>query len=299
MKEREYIKYNDFLLKQIELNQQKKIEIAYRGDSLKNLYKRFGIIDDETEYHKQELLKRIFLIGDKSKYFYKRNLLNFSETPDYIGFNDNNKNEIEKIFNYFNNSTKSKKTYIIDFFIKNIELRNYFENEENCNHFVNEITISKQQKAYRNYYLKVLHQLYILEYKKKSHFISTTTDKNVAYDFAGKNGVIIHCWTPKLKLRLLFKKYNLPKISYLPFKKQYEETILAGVLPHFISAIEILSEFKTYINPNIFVNNVSQKVFTEGLNIDQTEFEEYILKTQFRKSFTIAGRKITESKAYR
>ncbi|MDO6804007.1 hypothetical protein Q4595_16295 [Wenyingzhuangia sp. 1_MG-2023] len=299
MTENEYIKYNDFLLKQIELNQQNKIEIAYRGDNLKKIYKRFGIIDDKTEYNKQELLKRIFLIGDKSKYFYSSNLLNFKESPDYIALDNNSENEIEKIFNYFNNSTKSKKEYIINFFSKNIELKSYFEIDKNRNHFVETISKLKEKKAYRDYYLKALHQLYTLEYKKTTHFISTTTDKNVAYDFAGENGIIIHCWTPKLNPRLFFKKYNLPKIIFSPFKEQFEETIFAGILPHYISAVEILSETKSYINPSIFKNKISERLFTDGLNIDQNEFEEYIIKTKFRKFFTVAGKKISESKAYR
>ncbi len=285
----------EFLLLQIQLTQLRKINTYYRGDNLENIYKRFGVNNDGTEYKRKELLERIFLIGDKSKYFYNDLLFDDKSFSRDIALVDTSDEALKKIFERLNKSTKSKKEYISQYYRENSAINEYFKNKANLPSFINSINNSENPLVYRNYYLKILHQLYFIDYRKNSHFVSSTEDKNISKNFAGENGIIIHCWNPNFYFyRKKFEINNLPKQDTLAFKKQKEFSFLAGILPHFISAVEFTENKKVYFNPTILKSYIDSKLFLEGLDIDQSEFVEIVSKTEFRKYFSRNGLKNSE-----
>lgn len=255
----------EFLLLQIQLTQRKKINTYYRGDNLNNIYKRFGLSNDGTEYKRKELLERIFLIGDKAKYFYNDILFDDNSFSRNLALIDTSAVALKKIFERLNTSTKSKKEYLIQYFKSNSAIYQYFNSSANLPHFINSISSSKNPLHYRNYYLKILHQLYFIGYRNNSHFVSSTEDKDVANDFAGPDGIIIHCWNPNFNFsHTKLEIHNLPKEETFAFKKQKEFSFLAGILPHFISAVEFTESKKVYFNPTILQNDIDSKLFLEG-----------------------------------
>ena len=290
----------EFLLFQNQLTQVRKINSFFRGDNLANVYKRYGIIYDNTEENRKELLKRIFLIGDKAKYFYNASLFSREINSRNIKLTDEDEITLFKIFDEFNGATKSKKEYIIDYFKRNKALFQYFENKENKIHFTKSIKSSPNPLSYRNYYLKILHQLYYIKYRYNSHFVSTSRDKEVTKNFSGNRGLIIHCWQPNFYFyRKTFEILNLPKQDSPAFKEQKEFTFWAGILPHYISAIEFIDDNKIYFNPQISQSKIDIDLFYNGLDIDQTDFIEIIINTKFRKYFTKKGLDYTEKNACR
>lgn len=277
----------EFLLLQNQLTQLRKIHSFYRGDNLENIYKRFGIIHDETEYNKTELLKRIFLIGDKSKYFYDDILFGEVTHVRGLGLIDDSDLALAKIFKKMNSSTKSTKDYIKKYFKKNTNLLEYFKHKKNREDFIYSVKNSTNPLFYRNYYLKILHQLYFVGYRNNSHFVSTSKDKEVTKKFAGTKGIIIHCWKPNFYFfRKKFEAINLPRQESEAFEEQKEFSFLAGILPHFISAVEFIEDEKVYFNPNILINEIDNNLFFDGLEIDQSNFIEVVSKTKFRKYFS-------------
>lgn len=281
-----------------ELFKLRQIDLIYRGDNLNNLYKRFGIVNVQSEDSKNELLKRVFLIGDKSRYFYKDEILKVNGYDRNIKLTDSDNEIIDGIFLQMNSATKSKKDYLRNYFENNRQLKSYFENLNNRSKFIEGINLAKDKFRYRNYYLTILHQLYFDEYRNNTHFVSTSTKFDLAKSFAKNKGVIIHCWQPVAKFkRLLLKKYNLPRQKISAFGEQYEVSLIGGILPHFIIGVEFLTENEFYFNSNIFENDISLEVFMFGLNINQENFYKVIKKTRFRSSFTVAGKKIYEKNA--
>jgi len=280
----------------LNLSRNGNIRLLYRGDNLNSLYKRFGVVNDKSQYNRNELLKRIFLIGDKAKYFYKDEILKRNKYERNIPLLDSDDEIIDGIFNQIWAAVESHKPYLLDYFEHNRDLKGYFGDPVNRKYFINSINATKDKFRYRNYYLTILHQLYFLEYRNNTHFVSTSTKVDVAKSFAGKVGVIIHCWEPVTKLkRLLLKKYNLPRQNKLAFKEQSEVSLAAGILPHYIIGVEFLENNEFYFNSNILASEISEVIFMFGLNINQDNFFSVLRKTGFRKSFSIRGRRLEEN----
>jgi hypothetical protein len=283
-----------------QLSRSGSVKLIYRGDSLYKLYKRFGIIDDKTSENRNELLKRIFLIGDKARYFYKDEILKTNEYERNIALTDSDDEIIDRIFLQINSAIKSSKEYLSNYFELNKSIKDYFGSLKNRKLFVDSINATKDKFRYRNYYLTILHQLYFIEYKNNTHFVSTSTKFEIAKSFAGKNGVVIHCWLPVLKLkRLLLKKNSLPRQTEVAFNEQYEISLTAGILPHYIIGVEFLADNEFYFNSNILENEINQGILMFGLDINQGNFFTVLKKTSFRKSFFVAGKKFTEHNASR
>lgn len=291
-------KIEEFQKLKLELAKNGRIQLLYRGDGLPGLYERFGVDNDGKSKSKRELLNRVFLIGDKARYFYKERILRSNQLERNISFIDSDDEVFNDIFLQFHSATKSNKPYLLAYFLRNSGIKDYFNNLENRSLFIDSINSTNEKFRYRNYYLTILHQLYSFEYRNNSHFVSTSESFSIARKFAGKNGVVIHCWMPHLRFkRLLFKKYNLPRQAKLAFQNQHESSITGGILPHYIIGVEFLNDNEFYFNSHITENEINETVFMFGLNINQDAFHSVLQKTSFRKSFSVVGRKYLEQDA--
>lgn len=249
LKKSELIHFNEFLLKLIELTQKRLIYTLYRGDSLFNLYTKLGLPYSEEETEHKELLKRLFLIGEKAKNFYSDELiieLNSGELNSgrNVKIDSCNEEVLRKIFDNLNKAVKNKNEFSEKFFNINKAFKEYFLNKQNKISFVTTIQNSIYKLSLRNYYLKLLHQLASINYKNSSHFVSTTQDSDVAIGFASHSNsnkkVIIHCWSTNSYPIGRLRKLNLPQYRSAPYSWQKEESILAGILPHFIIGLQIV-----------------------------------------------------------
>jgi hypothetical protein len=292
--------FNAFLLKQIRLTQRKIICPLYRGDKLENLFTRLGSSYNEAkEPNYEQLLSRLFMVGEKSRNFYSDEF--FQKDNRTIRIDDCDENVFNYIFDNINSSLKSKNTHTISFFDKNEKFKQFFSNKAaNKQIFSSAILAAKESEQiyFKNYYLILLHQLGSINYRDSSHLVSTSMDYKVAQNFASGNypskSIVIHAWTTVNAYRDKFKKYRLPKYSGMPYKNQKEISVLAGILPHYIIGLEIIEDEIFFINPNIFINAITDNLFIDGLDIDQTDFDEVLKQTKYRKSFWVQGDKIRE-----
>ena len=280
-------RHNDFLLTHNDIVRRKIIQTIYRGDSLKNLCEKLNVEFNDSDVDLYTLLDRLFMVGEKGKRFYTDNEnFRIDESENYV---------FDRIFKYYNDSLKSKNTNTIFFFDRNIALKEFFTNKENKIIFINKINGATQSERVniRNYYLIMLHQLAVINYKNKSHFVSTSKDYKIAEKFANgkreKNKIILHCWIPIKRNREIISKYNLPTYNFHPYQYQREYSILGGILPHFISGIELFESRDFYPNPNIFIQDISTSTFLNGLNINQTHFHEIANLTNYKRTLSTDG----------
>lgn len=280
-------RYNDFLLTQTLLSQKQIIQLIYRGDSLKNICEKLNVEYQSNKTNVSEIIEKLFMVGEKAKRYY------IDDSSFEI---DNYENIVfDKIIKYINDSIKNKNRNIISFFERNYFLKDFFSNRDNRAEFLEKIeNASDSEKILiRNYYLALLHQLAAINYKNKSHFVSTSSDYKIAEKFAKSKRnvekVILHCWQPKKIEVNIVRRYNLPTYSINPFHYQKEYSLIGGIFPHFIFGIEFshLNEF--YPNPNIFKQNISNETFLSGLNIDQTDFSKVLNMTNYKKAIISNG----------
>lgn len=273
------------------------IRTIYRGDSLENLCEKLNVYYDEENTDISTILERLFIIGEKSKRFYTdEEIFKIDNTDNYV---------FEKIIKYFKDSLKNQNRNIITFFDRNLELKIFFSKKQNITVFLSILdnASSNEKFAIRNYYLTLLHQLASINYRNKSHFVSTSVDYKIAEKFSRSSGskyrVILHCWQPlKEELRII-RKYNLPTYTLGPYHYQKEISMLGGILPHFIAGVEFSNSKEFYPNPNIFKQNISDKTFLSGLDIDQTKFDDILLLTNYKRSLVTNGVDIWENNTVR
>lgn len=289
-----FAKHNSFLLTQIELTQKRIIKPIYRGDSLCNLCLKLNVKVEKETFDIFELLRRLFMVGEKSRRFLAPNRnFQIDQIDDYV---------FEEIFKYFGDSLKNKRSGSVNFFNKNLPLKEFFSKKQNKSLFIKIIKEANEieKTQIRNYYLTLLHQLGAVNYKKKSHFVSTTKKYSIAKQFTdhdkSSSQIILHCWQPIKLERQTIKKYGLPKYYDAPYINQKEISFLGGIIPHFISGIEIESTNRFYPNPAIFENTITEETFLKGLLIDQTNFDDVLALTNYHGSMATDGEKIWERK---
>lgn len=268
----------DFQIQQQKFSNQLIINI-YRGLSLDFLCKNLGVDSNKPNYKK--LLEKLFMIGEKSKYFkYKNSEFNLS---------DSSKTMFENIFDWISSSlSMADKLEIQKFCKQNIFFVSFFSNTRNRIKFINTIAnLNENIKiSIRNYYLILLHQFDNNPYKVRSLHTSTTIDTNVSSYFATNDGVIIHAWIPRKEIQNythIIKQNNLP-LYISPFVYEKELSILPGIFPHYMIGLEIIEGKKFYVNPYLFTNyNINKHTFLNGLNIDQSRFFDYLKDTSYKK----------------
>lgn len=297
MNREELIRYNDFLLKQIDLTRKREIRPIYRGDSLKNLCEKLNVTFNYENTDIPIVLERLFMVGEKAQRYYTDDEnFNINEASDYV---------FEKIMRYFKTSLKNKNANTISFFNKNLALKNFFSEINNKSIFLEKINSAteKERVAIRNYYLVLLHQLASINYKNKSHFVSTSRDYAIAKKFSNyklePHKIILHCWQPIKMENYTIKKYKLPLYGVGPYHYQSESSILGGILPHFISGLEITSTNDFFPNPNIFNVEITNEIFLNGLEIDQRNFYDIADLTNYKRTLSSDGINMWENKTSR
>lgn len=283
----ELSRYNDFLFTINMLSYKKEISQIYRGDSLENLCEKLNIDYQQESTDTDLVCERLFMVGEKAKrYYIDDNSFKISDYEDVV---------FEKIIKYFNDSIKNKHKNIKFFFDRNSAFRDFFIDKNNKSIFKEKIRKASEQEklVIRDYYLTLLHQLATINYKNKSHFVSTSEDYLIAESFSKSRKeqyrVILHCWQPIKHEKHTVKKFSLPTYTFHPFQYQKEYSLLGGILPHFIHMIEFCYLNKFVPNPNIFNQDINEYSFYYGLDIDQSNFFSVLELTNYKKSITTNG----------
>lgn len=283
-----------------------------RGESNENLRKQFN-----NDTNSPELLAQcIFMAGEKAR-------LCWSEKK-YLDPDDTSLDNFRSICKLLNTSiidgrlrgSCSRKQRMQDFFIRNQEFCNAINETEDLIIKYNKL-LTKDKKKVNLYYLSIAHTINSYNYQKASNFVSTTNSSTEAGIFT--TDIIIYGWIPRIYLKS--RTNNKPKpiefviaknkseISNLGFPccntpvypEQKEILLRNGILPHFIIGFKIKNSF--YVNPAIFnsMDNIERvnsfkklcafkrNLIINGLDIDQSLFEDFCKTTNFKRYYTFDG----------
>ena len=204
-----------------------------------------------------------------------------------------------------------------NFHDRNIDFCSALENTDDIEAKYSKLK-SKERRAVNLYYLAIAHTINSYGYKKASSFVSATTNADVAQVFT--DDVCIYGWGPKEPTGVNRREYRtidyvvteneaVVKQSGMPYwdtpvyPEQKEVTLRCGFLPHFIIGFNVKNCF--YVNPAVFSSMdklQDKKTFKElfqyksrllryGLEVDQTNFKEFLRLTNFRRYYTFDGAK--------
>ena len=177
---------------------------------------------------------------------------------------------------------------------------------------------TKARRVVNLYYLAIAHTINSYGYKKASSFVSATTNAEVAQEFT--DDVCIYGWVPKEQTGVsrsrykaidyvvteneaVVKQLGMPYCDSPVCPEQKEVALRCGFLPHFIVGFKIKNSF--YVNPAVFSSmdkmqdqrsfkdlcEYKSRLLRYGLEVDQTNFEEFCRLTNFRRYYTYDGAK--------
>lgn len=273
----------EMLEKYIEAN---KAILLYRGDNITNLFVRIG--NEKVD----QLLYKIFHIGDKGMYFYQCDEYYFLNNIDNIS-----DTVFEHIFERISEVEKNNHA--------SNKFKQYFVNSDNKNDFIiriNEITNNIIKLRIRDYYLSYLHTVNgysnnIME--SCSFFVSTSKEYEVAESYTDEdNTFIIYYFLPKPYIDLAISNRNKKFLKDYANEKDfpiyealfYEEkevSVKGALFPQNIFGIKCLVGNKeTFIvNPYIFATSTDLEKFPYiGIDVNQNTFFQEIHSTNFKKA---------------
>lgn len=283
-----------------------------RGESDENLRKQFF-----TDSKNPELLAEcLFMTGEKGRVCWTDKAF---LDPDNVSIEN-----FESICGLLNraisggvSSKGGRGKRMRDFYERNMKFCTAIENLPQMLDVYKKLQDADRRKV-NLYYLSVVHTINSHEYKKKSSYVSTTTDASIADRFTGD--ICIYGWVPRSQFRSIvgnrtidtvevkhvidIRHTGIPYCDTPVYPEQEEVAIRCGLLPHFIIGFTINGDF--YVNPAIFAAvdemhemnsfrdlcNYKRKIQLMGLEVNQENFEEFVAnRTIFKKFFTFDGEK--------
>jgi len=283
-----------------------------RGESDENLRSQFGADTQNPTL----LAKYLFMVGEKGRMCWNnKEFLN----PDEVSV-ENFRKICRALSKYINegcrgNTGRSFKMRL--FYDSNTEFCRALENTDDIIGKYAKLK-SKARRAVNLYYLAIAHTINSYGYKKASSFVSATTNADVAQEFT--DDVCIYGWVPKELVGIrrshyktidyvvagseaVVKQIGMPYCESPVYPDQKEVALRCGFLPHFIIGFKIRNSF--YVNPAVFTSmdklqdkrsfkelcQYKSRLLRYGLEVDQTNFEEFCRLTNFRRYYTYDGAK--------
>ena len=276
-----------------------------RGESNENLISQFGADANDPVL----LAKYLFMAGEKGRICWsEKEYLD----PDDVS-SENFKKVCGTLARYIREGCRGnggRADKMRDFVARNGAFCQAIENADKL--VAKYDKLSKRKRHTLNlYYLSIAHTINSLAYKKASGFVSATTKGAVADDFTGD--VCIYGWVPKetgfnrtidyviSENTEAVKNMGMPYCDTPVYPEQKEISLRCGFLPHFIIGFKVRNNF--YVNPAVFtsIDKMREKrtfkklsqyrsdLLRYGLNVDQTNFEEFCRMTHFKRFYTFDG----------
>jgi len=273
------------------LNTLKGASVVYRGANDSYLYNVY-----KTDSNNMHLLSQyLFMLGVKGMAFYKDkikkvSILNVSNDV-LCHIYDKLQKAFVKTDKFRSKTTRERLKKIIR---RQPELKDFFTKTTRENWIDKISNLPEEDKqVIKDYYISFLHTIGLAGYGDYTYFTSTSLRKDVAEGFKGSShGIVIVGWTNQKNIKCTYdhgaidrvQSLGLPVIEPL-YEEQCEITYKCGLLPHYIIGYhygENLEKFE--INPCVFdVNN--ERVRTEGLPINQNNFEKMMKGTNFKSYY--------------
>lgn len=254
-------KINSFLERLNELQNKEEVKILYRGVSKKEAFGVFKI--DLESYQIEQFAQKLFFYGSKSIYFVR------DKYKKDFDINDISSELFEFIFLEFHSLKKVTNSRTKEFVSKNQKIFEFFFDKKNKQDFINNVLAQNEEDSMvtRNYLLSILHQIgNFTSYKKKSHFLSSSSREEVAKQFS-KDDLIIKFWKP------VFNKTEYKGIycfDSFVYPEQEEYSVFSAIFPHYIFSFTYKG--KEYFNPYINTCSFIDYCIYFGFDINQDNF---------------------------
>lgn len=179
-------------------------------------------------------------------------------------------------------------------------INNYFSDGNNKARFISTVSEMDDSKKRHilDYYFSLLHTIG-KSADGNSYFISTSKSVQIAEQFKD-DGIIVVTWVPSSernrqiicyndinKLDNLIKTIGLPYYETSLYSEQEEVCIKGGILPHYIVGYAYKDSF--IVNPNLITQISSsydfENLLKDGINTDQTDFDNELQKTKYKRGF--------------
>jgi hypothetical protein len=254
----------------------------FRGESLDAVYHKLGV--DPQYGGLKQLSQRLFLFGDKARHYFSSD--HFDKLGKTFAIDDCSPRVLSYVYDQIHRTIKEKHPAHNAFYEKNPSFRDYFLQKANKRDFtlrLEKLSIQKRLTA-RNYYLRLIHQFSTPEYRTQSHGLSTSKSYKTASTFA--KGLVLHAWDPALAQNYTLRKDGLPMYAGMPYAEA-EVTLMGGLLPHYIIGVELTKEKVFLVNPWLFNATVNEKLFIEGLPVDQRNFDNELRLTRYGGGYIV------------
>lgn len=283
-----------------------KAKIIYRGENYENIKSKLNLTGNEDFL---KLSYYTFLIGEKGRVYRKEYKEKIKNKQKLYSIDCIEAKLILHIFDKLNTIfITSKKPEVLNFISTNSVLADYFiDKKKNKSDFVKKVQSFNEKEVIkvRDYYLSLLHHIGQTGFHVNSFFVSTSTDFEIAKNFAlnpsNSEGIVFVSWITyplnrvginfnylnQLKTRI--KDIDLPTYETSFFPKQQEITIKGGLLPQYILGYIRVSKNEFEINPH-FIDSESdfENIMTGGIEIDQADFHSALKETDFTGFFTLS-----------
>ena len=278
-----------------------------RGESNENLNAQYRFDTESPEL----LAQCIFMAGEKGRICW--------DQIKYLDPDDTSLDNFRSICKALKKDIKegckgnSNRTHKMqDFYLRNQQFCNAFELTDDLVCIYEQLSINDKKRV-NLYYLSIAHTINSHKYQKASSFVSTTTNFRVADQFT--SDATIYGWVPRSQMQKRLKsiefvvtenyshvkRLGLPYCETPVYPEQKEIALRCGILPHFIIGFKVGRYF--YVNPAIFrsMDNMEKlgtfrklctfkrNIICNGLEVDQTNFEEFCRKTNFKRFYTFDG----------
>lgn len=261
--------YKKFFSTLEKFKKEKLIVLLHRGMTKKFAFDKFNL---DIKFNTiEQFSKMLFFYGEKSRYYWNERI-NKQKSDFNFEINDTSDSFFEFIFNEFSILIKNPRNdATIKYFQRNKEIADYFGNDKNIKVFLNKIKLLSDDKKifFRNYYLRIIHQLGETSYKKNSLQISSSKNEKKTKEFSNDE-IVINFWDFNFTNQV--KHNELPIFKGKPYKNQEEITIFSVILPHYIYSFKYNDQI--YLNPAIY-NTINYDIaILCGLEINQDDIVE-------------------------
>ncbi|HEC59848.1 MAG TPA: hypothetical protein ENI24_09815 [Methylophaga sp.] len=297
---------NDFLSLRRFLSEQDKsghLLFLYRGEEQRNIVRR--LINGRLGINSgsEEVFQRAFYFGDKARHFA---VDVFDDDRNFLtDINDCSDETLAFIYDRICNVLEEPRACQKIKQNTAREFREFFQGRNNLREFIQKINESytpETKLKVRDYYLYFLHVAGAAGIRRETMFVSTSTDKRVAYEFsiAGrrkKSRIIFHYFIPQpFHLHAIAPwvadhhqriAYEIGLPTYKPtglFPKQREVSVKGALFPHFILGVELVNERKFIINSNFCEHDNRadfERIARHGFTIDQSDFHNRLFDTGY------------------
>lgn len=277
---------------------------VYRGESLKGLQKKLFL--NHEEYTKSRLYERLFIIGDKARYFFM-DKANSNNRGWLTSINDRSAATFGFIFERIANvlSTPNLEPRIQQ--SCSSRFLNYFCDSSNREKFIATVEATTQHQEQdrlklRDYYLYFLHVAGSAGVRKETMLVSTSlsaeiseekfTDKNskyslVLYGFIPQpyHDFIVSPWLASEYHRIASEK-EMP--TYQPFglfPEQLEISVKGALFSCFLMGVKQVEDDSFVVNPHIFSANDLDQASRYGIPVKQDDFMDSVLASGYMRFF--------------